>query len=610
VKPFTVLYVYERRDVNGRLWFRCGAGTRGSNLFWLRDDRVSEWKQSMVLLFDEKVGRQPLLFFKRKNDILDIAGSPGIRDALESLARRFAEYMDSQQVPPADYPVAAMEPTDEEGAVPREQFYIMPIFNFDDQLEAVKLLDVASINPGNVSDEVVSQLPDNSAPAQPSPGAEGSQKLAVCFVIDTTMSMGPYIEETRSVIRNYYDAIMRSGNAENTYLAFVAFRSSPAAAPLTEYGTRLISDFKNANERAAIESAIAQVKEAEHSTHAFNEDSIAGINEALKLDWDRFGGGIIILVSDAGPLPRSDGNSASRDDPGAVRAKAEAKKVRLVTLHLRTPEGAANHRYARDAYEALAADLAGRKAYIPVEVPSRESGPSAFARLQTELVNALDSAGRGMNPVSQAEAAKPPRPDETPEEAARNVGSLLGYSVRLDYLGAKNKATPPSVVRSWIPDKDLGFLDSQNPRDVRTVKVAVLLTKSQLSSLNQAVRAIVAGASDMISGSSRNFFDAVVSAAAQAGRDPNELTADPKLLSEMGLLGEYLEGLPYQSRVMSLNQEVWDSWTPGQQRDFILELESKLSRYAFIDSDMNNWLKTGADTDGDWLYRVPLDSLP
>ncbi|MDR1315225.1 MAG: VWA domain-containing protein, partial [Deltaproteobacteria bacterium] len=438
---------------------------------------------------------------------------------------------------------------------------------------------------------------------------DGPQKVAICFVIDTTMSMGPYIQASLDVVRRFYDGILKGGNADNTYLAFVAFRSSVKAAPATEYGTKLISDFRNANERGAIEAAISEVREAKASTHAFNEDSIAGVNEALDLNWAKYGGGIIILISDAGPLPRNDRQSASRDDPSSVKDKADAKKVRIVAMHLKTSEGGNNHRYAQNAYEGMVAAMGSRRAYIPIDIPTPEAGPSAFAEVTDELVRAHSDMARDMNRKPPDEATDP-RAGESPQEQARNVGSLLGYSARLDYLGSKNKTSPPSVVRSWIPDKDLGFLDSENPRDVRTVRVAVLLTKTQVSSLSQGVKAILAGASDLMSGGSKGFFEAVLSAAAQVGRDPGEFQKNPANLAEMGLLGEYLEGLPYKSRVMTLNQEVWDAWTPVQQREFILELEAKISRYEFIDSDVTNWLKVGEETDGDWLYRVPLEALP
>ncbi|MDR1035632.1 MAG: VWA domain-containing protein [Deltaproteobacteria bacterium] len=618
ITPFTILYVYERKDDNGVEWIQCGEGSQGRDLFWVRGNRTSDWMSSMVLVFDEKAGRQPLLFFKDKKDILEIAANPGIKGALDSLAQQFQRYLASREPPPPGFPVLAMEPTDEQGAVPKDQFYIMPIFGYDDQLEGVKLLDVASINPGdNSPDEVVSELPDKPAGGGGAGAGGGSgdgpENLRICFVIDTTMSMGPYIEETLDVIGRFYDAILKGPNAANTYLAFVAFRSSLEAAPDTEYETEVIADFTNATNRDAIEKAIDQVEEAEFSTHAFNEDSIAGMNRALDLDWTKFGGvkgGIIILISDAGPLPSSDRYSASRDDPAGIKGKAEARNVRITTIHLKTPEGRNNHRYAQDSYMDMVMQLGARSGYLDVQIPSREEAREKFAEVADNLVEAVSAYNREMGRPLPDSAEQPPKPEETPAQRAANLGALLGYSVRLDYLAARNKTTPPGVVRSWIPDKDLGHLDQANPRDVRTVKVAVLLTRSQLSALNQSVKAIVGGATELLSGGSLKFFDAVLSAAVQVGRDAKDFASNPKQLKDMGLLGEYLDGLPYQSRVMTLNQEVWDSWTPNEQREFILELEAKISRYEFIDSDRANWFQLPGMSDADAFYRVPLDALP
>ena len=58
-------------------------------------------------------------------------------------------------------------------------------------------MEVASIDPGS------GQLP-----------ADAELKTAIVFVIDTTVSMKPYIERTREAVRNIYDAVEAAGMSD------------------------------------------------------------------------------------------------------------------------------------------------------------------------------------------------------------------------------------------------------------------------------------------------------------------------------------------------------------------------------------------------------------
>jgi serine/threonine-protein kinase PpkA len=125
------------------------------------------------------------------------------------------------------------------------------------------------------------------------------------------------------------------------------------------------------------------------------------------------------------------------------------------------------------------------------------------------------------------------------------------------------------------------------------------------------VSAIVAGANDVMKGDARDLYGAVLDAAGKAVRDPNELSLnrEGKLLSDMGLVGEYLEGLPYRSRVMTLSQEGWDAMSPSGQREFVFDLEAKLSTYEALDAEQGGgWFRRGDEAD--WLCRLLLEDLP
>ena len=100
-----------------------------------------------------------------------------------------------------------------------------------------------------------------------------------------------------------------------------------------------------------------------------------------------------------------------------------------------------------------------------------------------------------------------------------------------------------------------------------------------------------------------------MSASARTARDPN-MPTQGKTLAELGVLGEFLDGLPYRSEVMLLTEEDWYRKSIGEQTAFINRLKSKLARYEEYDRDRKNWETFGTFSANDWVYRVPLNMLP
>ncbi|MDR0549756.1 MAG: VWA domain-containing protein [Deltaproteobacteria bacterium] len=611
ITPFTLLYVYDRKLENGRPWLQVGTDTRGAARFWTPGEAVSDWKQALVLVFSARAGRQPLIFFKTKEDLIDIASKPNIANNLEDLALDFADFRDERQVPPDNFPVVAMEPDDEEGAVPYDRFYLLPIFNYDERFELAKLLEVGSIDPAID--------PVSEAEYEERQGGQGGQKskpptdrptTAIAFVIDTTISMGPYIEECRELSRRIYDGLVETGQGENIALGMVAFRSSDIATPDIEYVTKVISPLRTAMDRDEFEDALDQVREAKVSTHAFSEDSLAGLNTAInQLDWGPFQGRIILLLTDAGPLPLEDSFNSIPATPDTIYEKASEKNIRIVPIHIRTPAGTANHRSAEMAYRILAFAGGEVETYLSLDAPNADRGSENFNFAAEAIIDYMEKELFDDPKVSGAPPT-PPADSSSLRQKAADIGAILGHSIRLDYLGTKNKAKAPRVVRSWISDKDLGNLDRQDPRQIRTVDVAVLLTKNQLSALARQLKIIVDNAEKVMSEQSEDFFKNILAASAQISRDPSEFSLKPNTkLGDLGLLGEFLDDLPYKSKIMNMTESDWYNMSPGEQDSFVRGVKARLAAYDGYDKDQENWAKFGQDP-SDWLYRVPLTMLP
>jgi len=435
-------------------------------------------------------------------------------------------------------------------------------------------------------------------------------RSGIVFVIDSTISMSPYIEQSLAVARQIYDAVEKTGHADKVGLGVVAFRNSIEATPGVEYLTRVISPLRTAQERNAFEQALSQVREATVSTHSFNEDSLAGTKIALEeMNWSDYQSRIILLLTDAGPLPAGDQYLSTRMGSAEIADLARQQGVHIIALHIKSPIGRKNHAYAMQEYRSLTPLAESQNGYIAIDAATPAQGTRQFAQAATTLAEKITDVV-----VDTANGRLRQRPPDftlamNPQDRAAQIGDLLGYSMQLEYLGSKSDSRAPQVVRSWIADKDLVRLAQS--RSTATVNVTVLLSKDQLSALKKQLELIMENAERTKKTDSRDFFQGILSASAAMSRDPAQFAARPtQNLQQLGILEEWLDGLPYHSDVLTMTEEDWYRMSVGQQTSFVNRLKSRMDRYDEYDRDVRNWVSFGSQHPGDWLYRVPLAMLP
>jgi serine/threonine-protein kinase PpkA len=76
-------------------------------------------------------------------------------------------------------------------------------------------------------------------------------------------------------------------------------------------------------------------------------------------------------------------------------------------------------------------------------------------------------------------------------------------------------------------------------------------------------------------------------------------------------MGEYLEGLPYQSQLMSLDFNAWTNMGVGGSQAILDGLRSKIALYQRFHDDVDRWTKLNpAAGDGERVYPIPIDALP
>jgi hypothetical protein len=488
----------------------------------------------------------------------------------------------------------------------RKDFYLVPIREYKDVFvgaEKGRLLRISSVPHNSGQPPVAVQ-----APAQPQDDLDEAKSPAldtgVVFVIDSTLSMDPYITRTRAAIQKIYDDIAQNDPEGNVSFGLVAFRSDPSFASGIEYRSLVFADLLKGRSASDFFASVAELKAATVSTRDFREDAFAGVKQAIdNISWGGFQARYVILITDAPSYEGSDPSSGTGMSADALRQLARDNNIAIFVLHLKTPSGADTHTEAKQQYKALS--------YVPgigdLYYGVRTGAIGDFGRV-------LDALGAQL--VAQMRRDyKPPEQVPGDEAEANPLGDLgdkvnkLGYALRMRYLAKEEKGAIPSVFDAWIVDRDL-----KNP-DRKVVDVRVLLTRNQLSDLYQMLSEVLDTAEQGML-SPRNFLGDIKTLAATASRDPERITeftksGGAKNLAQLGFISEYIEDLPYTGDVMNVTLTDWRNWPAKRQLTFIQRLEEKVNYYRALHDHTDLWVSLdGGPVDGDSVFPVPLDMLP
>ncbi len=617
VDAFSRFYVYSETERDGQSWVEVGVDTKGKVSGWLRAQDTVPWLQQMALAFTNPgAERERALFFDSWESLSGLMALPEPGTEVAPLTSRIADGG-------RDPRVVAIEP--DRFIDINSRFYLLPILDheevFTDSGHLMRGLKVASVTETSAP---------TATPADRQSGPEGSEpvvhlssfRAAVVFVIDSTISMQEYIDAARAAAEQVYRRIEGSGILDKVSFGLVAFRApsaDPVKAESLDYVARMFVDPAQVASGLDFLSRAAKVTEARVSTDHFDEDPYAGVVTALEeIPWNRFGARYAVLITDAGALEGDASTTGLHAEQ--VRSEAAEKGVALMVLHLKTALGKTNHAKAEAQYRTLANNAAiQRSLYFPVQDGSAAALGKAVGILSDTVIESIEAAARGEMAAGSARAAAsvagagagaaetvPPPVVEAPEAAAlREATRALGHAMQLAYLGREEGTRAPLVFEGWISDRDLA-----DPT-VRTVDERVLLTKDQLSDLYGILKQIV-DAADAGMLQPDAFFDSLRSIAAQYGRDP-ALAGSPQAtrLADLGLLGEYLDGLPYKSDVMTLDQDTWSRWGTQRQFEFVSRLKGKIKLYERYNADTDRWVSLAEGSPpGEWVYPVPLRDLP
>ncbi len=584
IAPFTTYYVYERRDADDEQWLAVGDDTVGTVVGWLRGRHAVDWKQTLTVAFRDPAEHSRVLLFGDRRSLKTLVdeGDGERYGALRAQALGGIA---------ADSPLVAIQP--DRYIDIRRDFYLVPILDHEDVLiggEQGRLLHVATV------------------PLQDAPAIAEAYRSGIVFVIDATVSMGPYIERTRAVMRRVYDAIAEARLSDRVSYGLVGFRDSTDAVPGLDYTSRIYADLLDGTRGETFLARIDSLQPATVSSEGFDEDAYAGVEQAIEaMDWSNYYARYVILITDAGPRRGTDPLSSTGLDTDAVRRLAADKQITLGVFHLRTPSGVTNHAYAQDQYERLSRVEGIGDFYYPVPTGDVADFERVLSAFTAQLTGQVRAAASGEAPQRVAAAGGAQVGDEL--ERFQEKVARLGYALRVRYLKESTEQAVPALFDAWLVDRDF------DAPGERSVDVRALLTRDQLSDLQEVLRQVLLTAEEGALAPD-DFLDELKSLAATISRDPQATRTATRAvggqsLADLGYMREYLEGLPYRSEVMNIDLSIWEQWPAQRQFEFINQLSSKVAYYEALHDNVDLWVSLdGGGVDGDSVYPLLLEALP
>jgi len=591
IVPFSVLYVYQKDSD----WLEVGYDSFGQIAGWVKRDQAIVWNQALTVSFKDPQDIERVMLFDSKQ-------------ALENLVEnydttRYQALYDAvvnDRAPP-DSPVIAIQPKAHLDI--RDNFYLVPIKQHEDVYlgdEQARLLEIASVP----LDEAGESRAGNSTTS-----ASRSYRSGIQFVIDSTQSMGPYIDRTREAVRRVYSAIEKQGLTDQVSFGLTAYRDNLQQVPELEYLTRRFVSLREGTDVDKFFERVDSLSPATVSSRDFREDAYAGIKSAIDdTDWERFDARYVVLITDAGPRESHDSLGATRLSAEALRQLAYDKGVVIWVLHLRTPSPAADHEQAEKLYKQLSYYPGIGDFYYGVSLGEVDEFGNVLEVLANQITQQVLATTNGVPPLPLPQQEPQQEPQQTQLAQLQGRVEKLGNALRMRYL-QKGSARPlPAVFDAWMVDRD--FMHPERS----AVDVRVLLTRDQLSDLKNVMQQVLDLAEEGVL-SPKNFIDDLKSLAATVSRDPSAVAGSTSgagtNLAEMGYMREYIEDLPYTGEVMNLTLESWEEWSAKVQIEFMQRLESKINYYQALHDHTDLWVTPGGGpVNGSSVFPVALDLLP
>lgn len=548
---------------------------------FIKETTLVEWPHREVCAFRPAADREPLAFYSTLDDIKAAYSGSTDGGAPQPLSR---------------------EPRNHQGG-------LMPLL--DEQTievngEKLTVYRLAYLQgpPGNHATPVASE--GNQAGVRRSITREGLQEeftLDLCFVIDTTASMEPFIDAVKAVVSQVVAAIDGDRDlAGRVRFGLVAYRDVIAGSGI-EYLTKTVCDLPTGQDHAEFQQRLASVHEAPVGSEDYTEDVLAGLHVAItEAGWNPQGYKTILLIGDASAHIESDGpkNPGRLTIPGVIAeaqpAGSEAVWQQIVIHGLRIfGADLSDHALCRDHFTLLTAgrDYPG----LHYEFKGLEDAP----RFVTELIATLKAMTRVTGQVARGEF------EELEQDArAATPGSIeermLGPVLEMVRASEGADGTGPTFASGYAC-----YVDTKGNQ---ALEAEVMVSKGRLSvfqaALDYSVKVLDASGDPGSKDVGRIVKDLQVITAGIATGET--IDADTPLTKLFGLLG----GFPVRSPIFNLTPRRLAAMTAADYeawRNQVRGVEGIIK--AHLDKP-TLWIQLGtkAVRDGDRVAFIKVSDLP
>ncbi len=621
---FSSYFVYTRPEgemlASGNGMYEVGSDDQGTIKGWIKGDDLFEWKQTMCLTFSHPDGRDPVLMFEDEDYLTALVNMPSDKrsTAVDGYYSSIDESATKKKALPNDFPILSVEP---KMAVDNTaNFTLMPILDYRsiefDGREA-RLLDIVAVS-STEKDRKSSDLRTNAEYLTTATSSSESQanklteaKFDIVWVIDTTRSMGPYIQRVKELMAKVSkDIASQKELSDRIAFGVWGYRDSSTIEGLEYVTKNFTPQLQNINDFTA---SMANVKETTVDSVIFDEDVFSGVSDAIsKTAWRDGAIRLMILVGDAPGHASGHEWNVSGFDQTTLRSLASESGVTLYALHLNPSKTKKFNKIAASQFKTLTQNPGTDESlYWSLKADDLKGFEDASAMLTnsivkfaSKIVEEFKSSGDEGSTAAATTTAKTETPTSSKVKGPSEDTVMKSlHAASVTWLGNAADVEAPRDIEAWVIDKDLKEGSKQS------LEVRLLLTKAQLDDIATLLKQVLtAGETNQVSG--EDFFTSLQAASAVAARDPDKL-AKAGNIAESGLVPDFLNNLPYKSRLMEMSNDVWESWGPDEQNAFLSNLESKISAYASIHDDTSQWIALNPDDDpDDYVAPVLLDLMP
>jgi serine/threonine-protein kinase PpkA len=593
VPAFTAWIVLAVRDG----WYQVAEDIGQPATGWMRAEDVMEWRHHMVVSFTHPGNRNRNLIFNQKAPLTDLMRLP--RVGRQTKWDQWLDLASTGQAPE----IAGLEPIG--WLREKNQFYLLPILEQDSMIDGGRELMLLRIAAATRTRKGQSEEPIVTKKI-------ALPMLDIVFVMDLTRSMGPFVETTLEMLRDIAGKVGDiPSNSGTVRFGLWGYRDDPKLCSGIEFNTRNYTP--ELQDLDSFLKTLGSVAETRIDSIDYAEDMFAGVRDAIRdTRWRDGSARTLMLVGDApgrGPgetepecqARHKPVGTASGMNASALRALADTNSVYLSAFYLEAPNWKKFTPLGMNHFRTLAVNpgsLTPDFKLLDARNPD-DYAKAAFAYASRLAENLGSLAREGRLPGEQTTD-----PNEvSPEDAGRAMADNIFRNAFIEIHSSETQLEVPRDIDGWVADKD------PNDTSRMTLEPGVLLTKNQLSSLRERVNDLL-DAMLRVEIEGGDFFRQLQAVVTISGRDPSRLSEAVTLL-ESDYYPEFLEELPYKSKVMSMSRDDWREMGADRANQLSNEMLAKVRYYSEIYTDASKWQRLNANADaGDFVAPISIDMLP